>query len=189
MDVFNHLIPFVAIILGVGLADLLFSLHRLMRNRARIRWHVLPLIWAALAFFATLQNWWAFYYTGQLEALSYFFTFAFHLLGPVLLFLLCAAVLPDITQHDAKKKLDLLAFHLKQRRYLFGLASLYVLHGALNVGVQHGFWLDPLQLYLFALSVVLVSLAIIAKKIYHVVITTLFVILFIGYVAWFNLNL
>ena len=60
MDITEYWATFVSIILGLGVADLLVNLHRLIHARTRVRWDALPLLG----------------------------------IGPILLFLTCATVLP-----------------------------------------------------------------------------------------------
>ena len=46
-DLFSYLSAFVTIVLAVALGDMIQSTHRLIRARRRVKWDVLPLIFAA----------------------------------------------------------------------------------------------------------------------------------------------
>jgi len=46
MDIREHSITLVSVIVGLGLTELLGNLNRLVRSRRDVRWHALPLIWA-----------------------------------------------------------------------------------------------------------------------------------------------
>ena len=45
MDVTSHSITLNSIIVGLGLAELLLNLHRLIHARDRVRWDPLPVLW------------------------------------------------------------------------------------------------------------------------------------------------
>jgi hypothetical protein len=69
MSVIEYVSVFVSIVLGLAVAELGTSFHRLMRARERVRWHWMSL---ALAFFMLLNIlavWWASYlwYATKLE--------------------------------------------------------------------------------------------------------------------------
>jgi hypothetical protein len=45
MEIREHSITLVSVIVGLGLTELLANLNRLVRMRAEVRWHALPLVW------------------------------------------------------------------------------------------------------------------------------------------------
>lgn len=57
MDRFEYLIGLVSLIVGLGLADLATSLHRLIKQRTRTRWDGQTLATAALAAFTLIWIW------------------------------------------------------------------------------------------------------------------------------------
>ncbi len=63
MDQLFVLFPFVGILVGLGLADLVFSVHRAIR--AKKRWDVLPAVWVAFTFIVVLAYWWVFAEVGR----------------------------------------------------------------------------------------------------------------------------
>jgi hypothetical protein len=91
MSPFEYLLTFLAIILGLGITDMLESLHKLLTG-PRIRWHWMPVLWA-MAVFSTILALWIFNFAIEDD------------LGPdryirgsttsSLLFLLSSAALPD----------------------------------------------------------------------------------------------
>ena len=50
MSPFEYLLTFLAIILGLGITDMLESLHKLLTG-PRIRWHWMPVLWAMAVFY------------------------------------------------------------------------------------------------------------------------------------------
>lgn len=95
MSTADFLLAFVGIILGLGVADLLTSLHKLLRAGRRVKWHWATPTLAALMLLVTLVVWFRSF--GALndlrsETLAAFLP-AFVVL--VLSFLMMAAALPD----------------------------------------------------------------------------------------------
>jgi hypothetical protein len=84
---------FASIIVGIGVTDMLMSLHRLLRARHRVRWDWAPLAVAALVLLTVVQIWWSIAgaRTGPLT-IGFFLPTLVEL---IILFLLAAAVLPD----------------------------------------------------------------------------------------------
>jgi hypothetical protein len=101
MDIETHWITLVSIIIGLGLAKMLGNLHRLIDNRARVRWDALPLAWTMTTFFLVLNYWWAVYL--RLDGSERARTageFGLLLTPALLLFLASASVLPEFASDD-----------------------------------------------------------------------------------------
>jgi hypothetical protein len=133
MSQLEYLIALVSIIVGLGLTDLARSLRELVRPGRTVRWHWLPLTWAAIAFLVIVQIWWQSFRFLQKEALAHAAVFTPVLLGFLLLYLICAFALPDPerTRVGADESsgatagrvdLDLEAFYFStsHRRWFFG---------------------------------------------------------------------
>jgi hypothetical protein len=101
MDIEAHSITLISIIVGLGLTEMFGNLHRLIRNRARVRWDFLPLAWVATLFFLVLNYWWALYLRldGSQQARTAG-EFGLSLAAPLLLFLATASVLPSFESQD-----------------------------------------------------------------------------------------
>jgi hypothetical protein len=129
---YEYLLPLVSVLVGLALADLLTSVHRLLRARKRVRWDWLPLAAAVFAALLILDLWWGFY--GHLGRASITFgSFLPAIAQLVVLFLLTAAVLPDRMPEEG---LDLRAFYETTRAYFWLLMVTYmVLIVAYNVSV------------------------------------------------------
>ncbi|HEX5239350.1 MAG TPA: hypothetical protein VFW39_12915 [Sphingomicrobium sp.] len=119
MTVREFVSVFISIIIGLAVADLLISFHRLIRVDARVKWYWLV---PALAFYMLLvivNFWWGTYWSfAGLRSLS-MGAFIPTLLSAIALFLLAAAVLPDETVQDG---LDLKAWYVRNAGHIWVLA-------------------------------------------------------------------
>ncbi|HET7126671.1 MAG TPA: hypothetical protein VFI26_06215, partial [Lysobacter sp.] len=59
MDISGQWATLVSIIIGLGIADLLVNLQRLIHARKEVTWDPLPLGWAAIALCWLFNYWWA----------------------------------------------------------------------------------------------------------------------------------
>lgn len=91
----EHWATLVSIIVGLGIADLLINLHKLIHARKHVTWDVLPLVWAAIALVWLFNYWWA-VGAGLDGSRSVHVVGHYVLLAilPILLFLMSASVLP-----------------------------------------------------------------------------------------------
>ena len=122
----EYLTTFIAIIIGLGLADLLGSAYRLTQSRSRIRLHWLPLTWALIIFLLVMIFYWTFFRIGQLMLWSNMFAFIFLLIAPILLFLASANALPDDLPSEGV--FDLERFYFERPRGFFLLLTGYMAH-------------------------------------------------------------
>ena len=123
MTPFEYILPLVSVIVGLAVADLAVSLHRLLRARSRVRWDWLPLAAAVLAVLVVLELWWVFYASREADfflTLGGFLPVAVQL---ILLFLLNAAALPDDVPAEG---LDLRAFYESNGPYFWSLYAAYL---------------------------------------------------------------
>jgi hypothetical protein len=119
----EYLLGFIAILVGIAVADIAQSLHKLLRARARVRWHWMPLAASFLMILLTVEMWWS---LTSLERLSTAMTagrFLPMLLGLMVLILLASAVLPDSIPAEG---IDLRTFYFAEHRYLWVLFALFV---------------------------------------------------------------
>jgi hypothetical protein len=91
----EHWATLVSIIIGLGIADLLVNLHRLIHARKQVEWDALPLVWATIALLWLFNYWWA---VGagldgsrNARVVGHYVVLA---VLPILLFLMSASVLP-----------------------------------------------------------------------------------------------
>src|SRR6478672_8423189 len=119
MDTFEYITALVAVVIGLAIADLATSLHRLLRHRKAVRWDwVAPL--AALLVLVELFNlWWrwrAFTGTTMGQVAPYF-------VALILIYLTASIALPD---EVPEKGLDLGVYFDDVRSYFWFVYTTYV---------------------------------------------------------------
>ena len=128
MTPLEYVLAFVSIVVGLAVADLAMSLHRLLRAGPRLRWDWLTPMAAALAALTVLQFWWTFYQTGQAQVWRVYGQFLPLLALVVVLVLLAASALPDEVPAGG---LDLQAYYADNARYFWTLFALFLLLAAI----------------------------------------------------------
>lgn len=115
MDITEYWATLVSIIIGLGIADLLVNFHRLIHDRKRVRWDALPLLWAGITLLLLFNHWWAIAMNldGSHDA-RVVGEFVLLVTSPILLFLMCASVLPRAL--PAEGRLDMSAEWTESRR-------------------------------------------------------------------------
>jgi hypothetical protein len=123
-DLFAYLAGFVTIMLAIALTDMVQSTHRLLRDRARVKWDALTPMLAIWVFLWVLSEFFSLWVDARFDRLTYF-----GLLGlvtvPTLTSLAAFAVLPDEVPATG---LDL------QRFYFDNLRLLVILLALIHVG-------------------------------------------------------
>jgi hypothetical protein len=182
MSPFEYLLALVSILIGLAIADLSMSLHRLLRARRHVAWDWLPLAAALLVMLLILEFWWVFYGLGTSPV---FMTYgAFLLLGASLvsMFLLASAALPDEVPAEG---LDLRAYYDSNARYVWTLFALFVM---LMIAVE--VVADPADVLAAVLNVrtllnlLLVALLALLAAVRHRRLHAILVPLLLGYLLW-----
>ena len=122
MDQFNYLTVLVSIILGLGITQLLTGLGRMLQNRERVRLYW-PTIGSVLNLIVIHVLWWWTLFELRAGTDWTFPGFMSVLLGPIVLYLLSALVLPDFG--DAVPD-DLKSHYYANSRWFYGLCVLLV---------------------------------------------------------------
>lgn len=124
MSLIERVAVLVAIVLGLALAELGTSFHRLMRAGKRVKWDWMSPALAALMLLETVQFWWLSqrWYADATELRL--LEFLPRLLILLMIYLLAAAVLPDEVPETG---IDLRAFYVKTSRYFWTLIVLLTL--------------------------------------------------------------
>ena len=120
MSTSDFVLGFVAIIIGLGVADLLTSLHKLLRAGKRVKWHWATPTLAMLMLMVTLILWWwSFVWFSELtsETIANFLP---KFLVLVAAFLMMAAALPDDVPEGG---IDLRQYYFSSRIHLWSLMS------------------------------------------------------------------
>ncbi len=174
MSRFEYLLAFVSILIGLSVADLASSLHRLLRARRRVRWDWLPLLASLVVLMLVLQFWWGFFRMGQMEVWGRFAAFLTITISLIVLYLLASAALPDEVPEAG---LDLREYYAGNARYFW---TLFALSALIPTGIATALRADPVSLpsavqalpNLVVAGIVL-SLGMVKRRAYHVVIVVL----------------
>jgi hypothetical protein len=156
MAISGYWATLVSIIIGLGLADVLVNFHRLLAERDRVRWDGLPLIWTFSVLLLLLNYWWASALgrdgSGSADTAA---EFGLAATIPILLFLVCASVLPR--RLPAEGMLDMRGEWEKQTKLFATLFLLYMASNWAVALVVYGGVSWDIQTVLRALVTVLVA--------------------------------
>ncbi len=130
MQAFEYLIALVSILVGLALADLAASLHRLLRSRKRVVWHWHAPAAAALLVLLVLDLWWGMRQLERADVTMTIGLFLPMLLSLLVFFLLAAAALPDEVPSAG---LDLRAYYVENGRYFWSLFALFIVLASTHV--------------------------------------------------------
>src|ERR1043166_1038073 len=115
MDEFSYPAVILSIILGLGMTQLLQGLSQVINARGRVRIYWPAIGWALLLLVIDVQAWWAMFgYRGR-HAWT-FLQFAILLLETILLYLLAALALPNISSGET---VDLRENYFRHARWFF----------------------------------------------------------------------
>jgi hypothetical protein len=176
---FEHLSVLISIIIGLGIAHLLFNVHRLVVARERVRGYWLAIVWVALVFTAQVQWWWSSF--GFRDEVRWnFFYFLFILLSPVSLYLAAAFVLPDI---ERRRRYDLREYYYRNSRWFFAIMAMSPLLDAFRRGFEAGtaasfdVWSNAIA------ALMLASLTVSRSAVHHVLVTLTVTALFMAFIV------
>ena len=123
MNISEHSVTLISIIIGIGLTEMFGNLHRLIRNRPRVTWDWLPVTWAAALLLLVINYWWSIYLgVSGLKQSNNAAEFGLLLIPPILLFLTTASVLPTF---EANSEWDMRRHYDEQRKTFIGTFALY----------------------------------------------------------------
>ena len=161
MSVIEYVSVFVSIVLGLAVAELATSFHRLMTARVRVRWHWMSLALALFMLLNIVAVWWASYlwYDGKtgLRIVEFLPDLAMFLLT----YLIAAAVLPDEVPAEG---IDLRDHYFRTAPYFWSLNAFVLALEIVVLGARYTGSHDPItiskeqsdNLVLFALVVALI---------------------------------
>jgi hypothetical protein len=129
MSTAEYIATFASIVVGLAFADLLMSLHRLVRSRRTVQWDWLPIAAALMVLLTIVQTWWRSYEIWTAQPVFTFGQFLPDLLALIMLFFLSAAALPDEVPESGT---DLKKYYMENRAYFWGLFAAYVLVVSVN---------------------------------------------------------
>ena len=124
MTEFEYAAVFYGIVVGLALQNIFTSIHKLVEGGKRIHWHWMAPATALSAAILTLGNFWFWWLgrgaTGDLHPNIFLFLIRAVNLG--LLFLACAATLPD---EVPERGLDLRNYYFENRHRIWGFSAAF----------------------------------------------------------------
>src|SRR5436305_2378416 len=121
MAPFDYSVGLISILVGLALADIAGSLHKLLRQGRAVKWDGRVILSVALAIIVITGMWFSVWAIRTVNAVLWFPFYLTLFLEFMVLFLVCAACLPD----DAVESGDLGAFYERNRRYFWSLFALF----------------------------------------------------------------
>ena len=180
MTPFEHLSVLISIVLGLGMAHLLWAFHRVVEARERVHLYWLSLVWVALIFIAQVEWWWS-SYSLQNEVKNWtFFYFLFVLSSPVTLYLAAAFTLPEI---EKGVTYDLKTYYFHTKRWLFTMVALGPALDAVRRGIDAGSFRDFGSVSNAVSAVMVGSLAFSDNELHHAIVTLIVAGLFLFFIA------
>jgi hypothetical protein len=177
---YEHVAVLPSIIVGLGIAQLLTSVHRVAEARARVRSYWLPLVWVALLFVSQVEWWWAFYALRNEPRWNFFYVL-FVLLSPVTLYLASAFVLPEIERGE---RYDLREHYFATRGWFFAMLAASPLLDGVRRAIQAGTVTNFGAASNLVAGLLLGSLIFIARPRWHGFVT----LLVAGLFGWFIIS-
>jgi hypothetical protein len=186
MDAFGYVSVILSVVIGLGLSHLLSGVVELFKSRRNVRFYWVHLLWVALTFVGHIFLWWTMWNLRLIRTWN-FFSFLLVLLGPVLLYVAAAFLMPKA---EPGKSIDLRDYFYENHSPFFSVnAAFTVLMGVEN-------WLlagqvSPTRVTaFFALWFVLLALSAVVKNgKFHAAIAMSVLILFLVFVVLFGLRL
>ncbi len=120
---FEYAMGMFSVLIGLAVADVATSFHRLLRARGTVRWDPLALFAASYSLCTTICMWFDLWGVRNFAATRQFLFYIALVVQFFVLFLLAAASLPD----ERDDGLDLRAFYAGNRRQFWALLALFQL--------------------------------------------------------------
>jgi hypothetical protein len=120
---FEYALGLYSVLIGLAVADVAASFHRLARGRAPVTWDPLALLAAFYALVMAIGMWFDIWTVRNVTQTRHFFFYLSMVANLFVLFLIAAASLPDNPQEDG----DLRAYYERNRRYFWLLIALFQL--------------------------------------------------------------
>jgi hypothetical protein len=120
---FEYALALFAVLIGLAIADVATSFHRLLRSKFAVRWDPLALLAALYALCLAVGMWFDLWGVRHFAATRHFFFYLTMIAEFVVLFLLAAVSLPD----EPGEHCDLRQHYAINRRYFWLLVALFQL--------------------------------------------------------------
>lgn len=133
MSVGEYLMIFSAILIGLAVADLSLSLHRLLRQGRSIKWHPIVPVLGFIVLCLILNLWWGLYRGFSTTTEIAFVDFLPQVMMLLVLFLLAAASFPDEKLPEGASLKD---YYLDNRAQIWGLFAAYLALVIANISIR-----------------------------------------------------
>lgn len=179
MDKFEYVVALVAVITGVGLSDVALSLHRLLKRRAGVIWHWIPVALALYFSLALMRLWYQFWGVNENPVVTGLPFVAVQTVQTLVLVLAAAATLPD--EDDFRDgRVDLSAYYAAHWRYIW---TIYLVFLTMWVGTGLYFRLtantgisDALFYLYFGVPILFTTAALVLGRRWHTPLVLLLVV-------------
>jgi hypothetical protein len=135
MDFFNYVMVLASVIVGLAVTHLLQGVAKLVQDPDRPRLYWVHCLWILLMFLNSLFWWWWQFALSRVERWTFEY-YAFVMCFAVLLYLICATLVPNSLGQYA----DYRAYYFSRRRWLFGMLLAFSLFDFIDSalkGVDH----------------------------------------------------
>jgi hypothetical protein len=135
---FEYALGLYSVLIGIAVADVAASFHRLARQKEPVIWDPLALLAASYALWLAVGMWFDLWGVRNVSEARHFFFYLAMVANLFVLFLIAAGSLPD----DPAEDRDLRAYYASNRRYFWLLIALfqagYIVFGLYFVGSMLG---------------------------------------------------
>jgi hypothetical protein len=121
MSPFDFAVGLVSILVSLALADVASSVHRLIRQGRAVRWDGRVILTVGFVILLIVGMWFQVWFIRHIEQVLSFPSYLWLFLEFIVLFLVCAACLPD----EVMESRDLTAFYERNRIYQWSLLALF----------------------------------------------------------------
>lgn len=187
MDAFGYVSVIFSVVIGLGLSHLLTGVVDLFKARGRVKFYWVHLLWVALTFVGHIFLWWTMWNLRLLRGWD-FFSFLLILLGPVLLYVAAALLLPKVEPGAAA--IDLRDYFYENRPAFFGVNAAFTALMSAENWLLTGRASPPAVMLVFAFWFALFCASAFVKDArYHAAVAVLVGLLFLLFVVLFGLRL
>ncbi len=118
---FEFALGLFSVLIGLAVADIATSFHRLVRGKSAVRWDPLALLAALYALLMAIGMWFDLWGIRDVTSTRHFVLYLCLIVQLFVLFLVAAASLPDEPGHE----IDLRQYYAGNRRYFWSLVAIY----------------------------------------------------------------
>jgi len=118
---FEYALGIFAVLIGLAVADIAASFHRLLRHKSQVRWDPLALLAASYALCTAVYMWFDIWAVRHFGATRHFFFYTGLVIELFILYLIAAASLPD----ETSGAVDLRQYYQQNRRHYWVLVALF----------------------------------------------------------------